>query len=507
MKTCPRCRSRRPDVQRTCPRCLLAEEEPPHPATTGTRSENAAKPTSTEPDFQNWLHQSRDRARRAAMKQMVSDDRFSHPMIPATILVGAVCLLITALATGSKTLVLLGSGGFVPALIAVVAFTLRRPADCQDWHLLLAALLGGTSTIVAAFFEFILQIFGALTPFWIGFIEEGVKATVAIVALRTFVPSTRSILHLGALSGAGFAFAENLLYAFGMFGIGDATDVVSSAPLGVFFLGRTLVTFMHVVWTITALLLMARFRRQASRPSFGFVNGCLGVGILHGIWDIELMPSLFGWTSEPEQNQYGLNWVPMLVSFLATMSLAGALTARQWLDEHRIRGTRSPNWMIAATSFTTIIVLGLGFGTLFVQSANRIPKPQVVRSSNKPESLPLNLHELMEEKMLEQGRSGKKIPKSDSKTTNLITQDTVEPFSQHNDSPSQNVGSPLLRPSDSLDTGDPFSSMKSSLFNASPHTQPESPDIPEMETESTKDEKTASDELKRLKQVISRVRK
>ncbi|MEU2772750.1 PrsW family intramembrane metalloprotease [Streptomyces sp. NPDC007162] len=206
---------------------------------------------------------------------------------------GLALWVLTALvtyATGNTTLlptlILLGSF-LVPVVFVLWAYE-RHGRDLGVSAILGCFLTGGTLGVLGAS---VMESY-LVRPSWgmfvcVGLIEEAVKLGALVFVLRR-LPGIRGIragLVLGAAVGFGFAALESSGYAFNAAVSTEGIDL--RALIETEILRGVLAPFGHGLWTAIAgaALLASRRPNGRFRLTAQVVGSCLGVALLHALWD------------------------------------------------------------------------------------------------------------------------------------------------------------------------------------------------------------------------------
>ncbi|MER7836536.1 PrsW family intramembrane metalloprotease [Streptomyces sp. NPDC096040] len=198
----------------------------------------------------------------------------------------AVVTYTTKNTTLLPTLILLGSF-LVPVTFVLWAYE-RHGRDLGVSAILGCFLTGGTLGVLgASVMEYYL-----VHPSWVmfvavGLIEEAVKLGALMFVLRR-LPGIRGIragLVLGAAVGFGFAALESAGYAFNAAVSTEGIDL--RALIETEILRGVPAPFGHGLWTAIAggALLSRRRPNGRFRLTRPVVGTCLGVALLHALWD------------------------------------------------------------------------------------------------------------------------------------------------------------------------------------------------------------------------------
>ncbi|MFF1394395.1 PrsW family intramembrane metalloprotease [Streptomyces sp. NPDC058287] len=252
------------------------------------------------------------------------------------------------------TLILLGSF-LVPGTFVLWAYE-RHARDLGVSLMLGCFVVGGILGVLGASVMETYLLHPSLWTFLgVGLIEEAVKLAALMYMLRTQprVRGLRAGLVLGASVGFGFAAFESAGYAFnaavGMQGV-DLRSLLETEVLR-----GLLAPFGHGLWTAISGAVLLAFRRPNGRYRFAapVVLTCLGVSLLHALWDsmhgiaiwivarlttTDLPLSLFaeGYVPQPTDTQEHL-FTLFSVGGLVLISLAGIA----WV---RSLARRDPSW-------------------------------------------------------------------------------------------------------------------------------------------------------------------
>ncbi|MEU8716675.1 PrsW family intramembrane metalloprotease [Streptomyces sp. NPDC048663] len=198
----------------------------------------------------------------------------------------AVVTYATGNTTLLPTLILLGSF-LVPVVFVLWAYE-RHGRDLGVSAILGCFLTGGTLGVLgASLMESYL-----VRPSWgmfvgVGLIEEAVKLGALVFVLRRLpgIRGMRAGLVLGAAVGFGFAALESAGYAFDAAVSTEGVDL--RALIETEILRGVLAPFGHGLWTAIAggVLLSCRRPNGRFRVTAPVVSTCLGVALLHALWD------------------------------------------------------------------------------------------------------------------------------------------------------------------------------------------------------------------------------
>ncbi|MGW1625326.1 PrsW family intramembrane metalloprotease [Streptomyces sp. NPDC002172] len=198
----------------------------------------------------------------------------------------AVVTYATRNTTLLPTLILLGSF-LVPVVFVLWAYE-RHGRDLGVSAILGCFLTGGTLGVLGAS---VMESY-LVRPSWgmfvcVGLIEEAVKLGALVFALRRLpgIRGMRAGLVLGAAVGFGFAALESAGYAFNAAVSTEGIDL--RALIETEILRGVLAPFGHGLWTAVAGGVLLSFRRPNGRfrVTAPVVSACLGVALLHALWD------------------------------------------------------------------------------------------------------------------------------------------------------------------------------------------------------------------------------
>ncbi|MFE8946449.1 PrsW family intramembrane metalloprotease [Streptomyces sp. NPDC007856] len=188
--------------------------------------------------------------------------------------------------TPLPTLILLGSF-LVPVAFMLWAYE-RHGRDLGVSAILGSFLAGGTLGVLGASLSDSHVLYPSPGMFTgVGLIEEAAKLAALVFVLRRqpAIRGLRAGLVLGAAVGFGFAALESAGYAFNAAVSTEGTDL--RALLETETLRGLLAPFGHGLWTAIAggVLLSRRRLSGHFRVSAPVVGTCLGVTLLHALWD------------------------------------------------------------------------------------------------------------------------------------------------------------------------------------------------------------------------------
>lgn len=184
------------------------------------------------------------------------------------------------------TLILLGSF-LVPVVFVLWAYE-RHGRDLGVHAILGCFLTGGTLGVLGASLMEYHLLHPSLSMYvGVGLIEEAAKLAALMFVLRRHprIRGPRAGLVLGASVGFGFATLESAGYAF------DAAVSLGGVDLRALLeteiLRGVLAPFGHGLWTAIAGAALLTFRRTNGRFQLigPVVGACLGVSLLHALWD------------------------------------------------------------------------------------------------------------------------------------------------------------------------------------------------------------------------------
>ncbi|WP_225096396.1 PrsW family intramembrane metalloprotease [Streptomyces sp. CoH27] len=184
------------------------------------------------------------------------------------------------------TLILLGS--FLAPVVFVLWAYERHGRDLGVSAILGCFLTGGTLGVLGASLVESYLPHPSLGMFLgVGLIEEAAKLAALVFVLRSQpgVRGTRAGLVLGAAVGFGFAALESAGYAFDAAVSSEGADL--RALLETEILRGVLAPFGHGLWTAIAGAALLSRRRLTGRfrVTAPVVGTCLGVALLHTLWD------------------------------------------------------------------------------------------------------------------------------------------------------------------------------------------------------------------------------
>ncbi|MER5545715.1 PrsW family intramembrane metalloprotease [Streptomyces sp. NPDC002589] len=184
------------------------------------------------------------------------------------------------------TLILLGSF-LVPVAFALWAYE-RHGRDLGVSAVLGCFLAGGTLGVLGASLTRPYLLHPSPGMFvGVGLIEEAAKLAALVFVLRRqpHLRGTRAGLALGAAVGFGFAALESAGYAFEAAVSGEGIGL--RALLQTELLRGVLAPFGHGLWTAIAggALLSRRRLNGDFRLTAPVLGTCLGVSLLHALWD------------------------------------------------------------------------------------------------------------------------------------------------------------------------------------------------------------------------------
>ncbi|MEW1777469.1 PrsW family intramembrane metalloprotease [Streptomyces sp. NPDC086777] len=198
----------------------------------------------------------------------------------------AVVTYTTKNTTLLPTLILLGSF-LVPVVFVLWAYE-RHGRDLGVSAVLGSFLTGGTLGVLGAS---VMESY-LVRPSWgmfvcVGLIEEAVKLGALVFVLRRLpgIRGMRAGLVLGAAVGFGFAALESAGYAFDAAVSTEGVDL--RALIETEILRGVVAPFGHGLWTAIAGGVLLSFRRPNGRfrVTAPVVATCLGVALLHALWD------------------------------------------------------------------------------------------------------------------------------------------------------------------------------------------------------------------------------
>ncbi|MGW3445922.1 PrsW family intramembrane metalloprotease [Streptomyces sp. NPDC001076] len=198
----------------------------------------------------------------------------------------AVVAYATTNTTLLPTLILLGSF-LVPVVFVLWAYE-RHGRDLGVSAILGCFLTGGTLGVLGASLMESYLVRPSWGMFvWVGLIEEAVKLGALVFVLRRLpgIRGMRAGLVLGAAVGLGFAALESAGYAFDAAVSTEGVDL--RALIETEILRGVPVPLGHGLWTAIAGGVLLSFRRANGRfrVTAPVVAACLGVALLHALWD------------------------------------------------------------------------------------------------------------------------------------------------------------------------------------------------------------------------------
>lgn len=330
---CSRCGASRPSVQTTCPRCFHREQEAPaRTSPLSAPTENEAGSSAT-PDYGAWVRNARSRPFASRPIGDPEQETLFHPAPTALFLFLSVLCLLTAFYVRSELWIIVATGCFAPLMLVAAVLGFRRPLQCHGFALGLAALAGVVSTIPAAILTPLFFVLFGPSPFWIGVVEETSKLVLAYIVLRKALLTARSMAFVGAMVGLGFAFAENLLYAYQFLSTSSGATT-QTASVQQMVLARTLTATMHMLWSTITVMLVSQSLTAFRGRNIATANGLLLTALLHGLWDLPILEptgasDFSGPFAGPSEE-----WRPFLASFVGTCGVLGFAVWRAVEVEH-----------------------------------------------------------------------------------------------------------------------------------------------------------------------------
>lgn len=189
-------------------------------------------------------------------------------------------------------------GSFVvPLSVVILLFELNTPRNVSVYQIGKLLLFGGALSLILT--SVLLDVLpgsgvGAIIPAMLtGVIEETGKALALLIVVRSIrYPFQINGILFGAAVGAGFAGFESAGYAFGAESVEGIFESI--------WIRGILAPGGHVIWT--AMVGSAIWKVKGNKPfaismlfHHDVVRRWVIAVVLHGIWDMDLVPQLIPW--------------------------------------------------------------------------------------------------------------------------------------------------------------------------------------------------------------------